>query len=184
MSFFPHIVTCYTTRTFVINNLGTLNRSEIRYKFSLLQVNLFQKLLFLHQLTSNMLTDYSLFKKIVSSEYIQNMFYTQIVVFVLFWHSEQFWYTACSADVASFWKRFTCTFSQVYYRFLEAKLMKEPNIPSPFQTHMGTNLFWIHWSKKLESFKLFQEITQWWSWTFHCTQNAIKTCFCLAFALL
>ena len=46
--------------------------------------------------------------KIVSSEYLQNMLCTQIVVFVLFWHSEQFWYTICSADVASFWKRFTC----------------------------------------------------------------------------
>ena len=53
-------------------------------------------------------TDCSLFMKIVSSEYLQNMLCTQIVVFVLFWHSEQFWYTTCSADVASFWKRFTC----------------------------------------------------------------------------
>ena len=30
------------------------------------------------------------------------MLRTQIVVFVLFLHSEQFWYTTCSADVASF----------------------------------------------------------------------------------
>ena len=73
------------------------------------QVNLCQKLLFLHQLTHNMTTDCSLFMKIVSSEYLQNMLCTQIVVFVLFWHSQQFWYTICSADVASFWKRFTCT---------------------------------------------------------------------------
>ena len=72
------------------------------------QVNVCQKLLFLHQLTHNMTTDCSLFMKIVSSEYLQNMLCTQIVVFVLFWHSEQFWYTTCSADVASFWKRFTC----------------------------------------------------------------------------
>ena len=55
-----------------------------------------------------MTTDCSFFMKIVSSEYLQNMLCTQIVVFVLFWHSEQFWYTTCSADVASFWKRFTC----------------------------------------------------------------------------
>ena len=34
------------------------------------------------------------------------MLCTQIVV--LFWHSEQLWYTTCFADVASFWKRFTC----------------------------------------------------------------------------
>ena len=72
------------------------------------QVNLCQKLLFLHQLTHNMTTDCSLFMKIVSSEYMQNMLSTQIVVFVLFCLSEQFWYTTCSADVASFWKRFTC----------------------------------------------------------------------------
>ena len=70
------------------------------------EVNLCQKLLFLHQLTHNMTTDCSLFMK--STEYLQNMLCTQIVVFVLFWHSEQFWYTTCSADVASFWKRFTC----------------------------------------------------------------------------
>ena len=37
------------------------------------QVNLCQKLLFLHQLTHNMWTDCSLFMKIVSSEYLQNM---------------------------------------------------------------------------------------------------------------
>ena len=74
-----------------------------------LQVNLCQKLLFLYQLTHNMTTNCSLFMKIVRSEYLQNMLCTQIVVFVLFWHSEQFWYSTCSADVASFWKRFTCT---------------------------------------------------------------------------
>ena len=81
-----------------------------KYFFSV-QVNLCQKLLFLHQLTHNMTTDCSLFMKIVSSEYLQNMLYTQIVVFVLLWHSEQLWYTTCSADVASFWKRFTCTWN-------------------------------------------------------------------------
>ena len=37
--------------------------------------------LFLHQLTHNMTTDCSSFMKIVSSEYLQNMFSTQIVVF-------------------------------------------------------------------------------------------------------
>ena len=54
-----------------------------------------------------MTTDCSLFMRIVSSEYLQNMLCTQIVVF--FWHSEQFWDTTCSADVASLWKRFTST---------------------------------------------------------------------------
>ena len=41
------------------------------------------KLLFLHQLTHNMTTDCSLFMEILSSEYLQNMLCTQIVVFVL-----------------------------------------------------------------------------------------------------
>ena len=45
------------------------------------QVNLCQKLLFLHQLTDNRLF---IFMKIVSSEYLQNMLCTQIVVFVCF----------------------------------------------------------------------------------------------------
>ena len=83
----------------------------------LIQVNLCQKLLFLHQLIHNITTDCSLLMKIVSSEYMQNMLCTQIVVFVLFWHSEQFLYTACSnpcsAKKKSFWHRFTCTFNNL-----------------------------------------------------------------------
>ena len=78
----------------------------------IVQVNLCYKLFFLHQPTNNMTTDCSLFMKTVSSEYLQNMLCTQIVVFNFLWHSEQFWYTTCSADVASFWKRFTCTTMQ------------------------------------------------------------------------
>ena len=48
------------------------------------QVHLCQKLLFLHQLIHNMTTDCSFFMKIVSSEYVQNMLCSQIIVFVLF----------------------------------------------------------------------------------------------------
>ena len=79
-----------------------------------LQVNICQKLLFLYQLTHNMMTDCSLFIKIVTSEYLQNMLCTQLVVFGLFGYSEQFWCTTCSADVVSFWKRFTCTNSMLH----------------------------------------------------------------------
>ena len=62
--------------------------------------------------------DNRLFMKIVSSKYLQNMLFTQIVVFVLFWHSEQFWHTTCSADVASFWKIFTCmSCNKFVYKF-------------------------------------------------------------------
>ena len=63
--------------------------------------------LFLQQITRNMAADCSFFMKIVSSEYLQNMLCTQIIVSVLFWrHSEQFWYTTCSEDVESLesWK--------------------------------------------------------------------------------
>ena len=48
------------------------------------QVNLCQKPLFLHQLTHNKITDCSLLMKIVSSEYLQSMLCTKIVVLVLF----------------------------------------------------------------------------------------------------
>ena len=47
------------------------------------QVNLCQRLLFLHQQTHNMTTDCSLFIKIVSSEYLQNNFGTQHVLQIL-----------------------------------------------------------------------------------------------------
>ena len=61
-----------------------------------LQVNLCLKLLFLNQLTQNMTSDCPFFMKIVSSEYLQDMLCTQIVVFVLFWHSKKFWHTTTS----------------------------------------------------------------------------------------
>ena len=81
--------------------------------FVTIQVNLCQKLLFLHQLTLNMMADCSLFMKIVSWEVripAEHVVFINCFFFVLFWHSEQFWYTTCSTDVASFWKIFTCTF--------------------------------------------------------------------------
>ena len=56
---------------------------EIFSRLLVVQVNLCQKLLFLHRLTHNMTTDCSLFMKILSSEYLQNMLFTKIVVFVL-----------------------------------------------------------------------------------------------------
>ena len=62
-----------TARKFVLHN----------YIILCIKVNLCQKLLFLHQLTPNMTSDCSLFMKIVSSEFVQKMLCTQIVVFVL-----------------------------------------------------------------------------------------------------
>ena len=90
-----------------------------------LQVNLCQKVLFLHQLTHNMMTDCSLFMKIVSSEYLQNMLCTQIVVFVLTLRT--ILVHNMFSDVASFWKRFTCI--SIYCNELQSsiaqKLMKQ-----------------------------------------------------------
>ena len=62
----------------------------------LVKVNLFQKCLFLHQLIHNMTKDCSLIYHFSTWKLqAQNMLCTQIV-FVLFWHSEQFMYTTCS----------------------------------------------------------------------------------------
>ena len=58
-------------------------QSTVEIQINLVQVNLCQKLLFLHQVTNNMTTDCSLSMKMLSSEYLQNMLCTQIVVFVL-----------------------------------------------------------------------------------------------------
>ena len=59
-----------------------------------LQVNLCQKLLFLHQLIHNMTTDCSLNYEFSTWKLqAQNMLWTH---FFLFWHSEQFMYTTCS----------------------------------------------------------------------------------------
>ena len=67
----------------------------------LLWVNLFQKHLYLHQLNHSMTKDCSLNCEFSTWKLqAQNMLCTQI--FFLFWHSEQFWYITCSADVASF----------------------------------------------------------------------------------
>ena len=60
------------------------------YLLKTVQVNLFQKHSFLHQLTHNMTTDCSLnYQKNTSSEHVvyKNCF--------LFWHSKQFMYTTC-----------------------------------------------------------------------------------------
>ena len=110
-----------------------IGRKLIEIWKQLVQVNLCQKLLFLHH---NMTTDCSLIMKIVSSEYLQKMLCTQIVVFVLFWHSEQFWYTTCSADVASFWKRFTCTYKFLNLRHLyHSSPLQLYLLPSPWLLH-------------------------------------------------
>ena len=56
----------------------------IHIYYHLVLVNLCQKLLFLNQLTHTMMTDWSLFMKIVSSEYLQNMLCTQLLFLFCF----------------------------------------------------------------------------------------------------
>ena len=62
---------------------------------------------------------------------------TQSIVFVLFWYSEQFWYTTCSADVVSFWKRFTCMAH-----------IQQITQPIFFATYLEGTLLWLWWLMK------------------------------------
>ena len=61
-----------------------------------LQVNLFQKLLCLHQLTHNMRTDCSLNYKFNSWKFQAQTWGEHVAYRNCFWHSEQFLYATCS----------------------------------------------------------------------------------------
>ena len=63
------------------------------------QVNLCQKLLFLHQLTHNMTTDCSLNYKFNTWKFQAQTWGEHVVYRNCFWHSEQFLYTTCSPHV-------------------------------------------------------------------------------------
>ena len=63
------------------------------------QVNLCQKLLFLHQLTHNMTTDCSLNYKFNTWKFQAQTLEEHVVYRNCFWHSEQFLYTICSPHV-------------------------------------------------------------------------------------
>ena len=64
-----------------------------------LQVNLCQKLLFLHQTTHNMTTDCSLNYKLNTWKFQAQTLGEHAVCRNCFWHSEQFLYTTCSPRV-------------------------------------------------------------------------------------
>ena len=77
-----------------------------------IQVNLCQKLLFLHQLTRNVTTDCSLNSKFNTWKFQAQTWGEHVVYRNCFWHSEQFLYTTWSpmfCKKKSFWQRFTCT---------------------------------------------------------------------------
>ena len=65
----------------------------------LVQVNLFQKLLFLHQLTHNMVTVCSLNHKFNTWKFQAQAWGEHAVYINCFWHSEQFLYTRWSIHV-------------------------------------------------------------------------------------
>ena len=64
-----------------------------------IQVNLCQKLLFLHQLTHNMTTDCSLKYEFNRWKFQAQTWGEHVVYRNCFWHSEQFLYTICSPHV-------------------------------------------------------------------------------------
>ena len=67
--------------------------------YFLVQVNLCQKLLFLHQLTHNMTTDCSLNYKFNTWKFQAQTWGEHVVYRNCFWPSEQFLYTTCSSHV-------------------------------------------------------------------------------------
>ena len=72
---------------------------EAKLSSFLVQVNLCQKLLFLHQLTHNMTTDCSLNYKFNTWKFQAQTWGEHVVYRNCFWHSEQFLYTTCSPHV-------------------------------------------------------------------------------------
>ena len=97
--------------------------SEWIFGGGLIQVNLCQKFLFLHQLTHNITKDCSLNYEFRTWKLqAQNMLRTQIVFLFLFWHSEQFMYTTCSElAIFMYWtcnsmKNLLLYYGQSHYR--------------------------------------------------------------------
>ena len=84
------------TRFFLYCEIGRQFRN---YTTKPLQVNLFQKLLFLHQLTHNMTTDCSLNYKFNTWKFQAQTWGEHVVYRNSFWHTEQFLYTTCSHHV-------------------------------------------------------------------------------------
>ena len=72
---------------------------KIYFTIFFVQVNLCQKLLFLHQLTHNMTTDCSLNYKFNTWKFQAQTWGEHVVYRNCFWHSEQFFYTTCSPHV-------------------------------------------------------------------------------------
>ena len=102
----------------------------------------------------------------------------KLVFFVLFSFSEQFWHTTCSADVASFWKRFGCTCQYVIRTNLTNLVLKKHIswLASPLFRHESTFTYvidlyyviYVHKSKYyLDNISLFHA-----NWCMYLMQTA------------
>ena len=100
-----------------------------------LQVNLCQKLLFLHQLTHNMMTDCSLNYKFNTWKFQAQTWGGHVVYRNCFWHSDQFLYTTCSPYVLQ--KEELLTKIYLYYVQCSVRILKlqvpSSNLPSWFE---------------------------------------------------
>ena len=89
----------------------------------IIQVNLCQKLLFLHQLTHNMTTDCSLNYKFNTWKFQAQTWGEHVVYRNCFWHSEQFLYTTCSPHVLQKEELLTKIYLYLYIREAKSLLL-------------------------------------------------------------
>ena len=83
----------------IVTNIETSSANLSVSKLNKIQVNLCQKLLFLHQLTHNMTTGCSLNYKFNTWKFQAQTWEEHVVYKTCFWHSEQYLYTTCSPHV-------------------------------------------------------------------------------------
>ena len=69
---------------------------KLKPEWNKIQVNLCQRVLFLHQLTHNMTTDCSLNYKFNTWKFQAQTWGEHVLYIYCFWHSERFLYTTCS----------------------------------------------------------------------------------------
>ena len=102
---------CRLSISTIVNTLLRVNTRSLLS--SEVQVNLCQKLLFLHQLSHNMTTHCSLNYKFNTWKFQAQTWGEHVGYWNCFWHSEQFLYAQhvlpMFSKKKSFWQRFTCT---------------------------------------------------------------------------
>ena len=118
---FAYYISHYTCKSFFdltcIKSVQVMIRLHIfpaKMKIWTIHVNLFQKHLFLHQLTHNMTKDQQLFIVHSTSSVHENY---MLRTCFLFWHSEQFMYTICSELVI--FMSWTCNFCHIIGKLIQ-----------------------------------------------------------------